>query len=109
MDGLCAKYGEDKLLSMVRRKYRGPPPARGADPPPPPLPEEDGPPPPPPPADLSDEELPPPPPLPSADEEPSEARKQIERLYMRHNPEKLDELEELVGRFGEAKLLAMIK
>ena len=53
-----------------------------------------GSPPPPPPADLSDEELPPPPPLPSADEEPSEARKQIERLYMRHNPEKLDELEE---------------
>ena len=38
-----------------------------------------------------------------------EARRQIERLYMRHNPTKLDELDGLVERFGEAKLLAMIK
>jgi hypothetical protein len=46
---------------------------------------------------------------PLADRPPSEKVKQIERLYMRHNPEKLDELDDLLDRFGEDKLLAMIK
>ena len=44
-----------------------------------------------------------------ADQPPSEKVKQIEKLYMRHNPEKLDELDTLLERFGEDKLLAMVR
>jgi hypothetical protein len=44
-----------------------------------------------------------------ADQPTSEKVKQIEKLYMRHNPEKLDELDTLLERFGEDKLLAMVQ
>jgi len=74
---LAVKYGEAKLLAMVRKKYG----AAAAAPPPPADP-------------------------PAAQ---SEARREIEALYREHNPEKLAEVDGLLAKYGEARLLAMVR
>ena len=75
---LAVKYGEAKLLAMVRKKYgaaaAAPPPAAAAPP--------------------------------AAQ---SEARREIEALYRQHNPEKLAEVDGLMAKYGEARLLAMVR
>ena len=39
----------------------------------------------------------------------SEARREIEALYRQHNPEKLAEVDGLLAKYGEARLLAMVR
>ena len=39
----------------------------------------------------------------------SEARREIEALYRQHNPEKLAEVDGLMAKYGEARLLAMVR
>ena len=42
-------------------------------------------------------------------EDASAARLEIEELYGRHNPEKLVDVDTLLGKYGEAKLLGMVR
>ena len=39
----------------------------------------------------------------------SEARREIEALYRQHNPEKVAEVDGLLAKYGEARLLAMVR
>ena len=75
VDTLLAKYGEDKLLQMVRKKYKVGQPGGAATP----------------------------------RTAKTKAVLEIEALYRKHNPEKLAEVDGLLTKYGEAKLLAMIK
>ena len=67
---LAAKYGEAKLLAMVRKKYGVVAVPSGG---------------------------------------PTAKRQEIDALYAQHNPEKLGDVEKLVGKYGEDKLLTMVR
>ena len=68
--GLLAKYGEDKLCAMVRKKYEA---------------QEAG----------------------SGCANPKVV--EVKRLYGKYNPEKLGDVPTLVSKYGEEKLLAMVR
>jgi hypothetical protein len=72
--GLVAKYGEDKLLAMVTKKYKEQ--------------EEGG----------GD----------AAAAFGSEQVEEINRLYGKYSPEKLQDVPGLLAKYGEGKLLAMV-
>ena len=78
---LAAKYGDAKLLAMVRKKYG--------------------------PAPVGFVAVAPQPGAPSAG--PSAARLEIDALYQQHNPEKLGDVDSLSAKYGEEKLLTMVR
>jgi DNA-binding protein Fis len=81
--GLVDKYGEDKLLAMVMKKYREQEEAAAAGPE---QPDSQG--------------------YSPGGQSPKEA--QVRRLYGKYNPEKLADVPGLVQKYGEDQLLAMV-
>ena len=81
VDGLVAKYGEEKLATMIKKKYGVGQPS---------LPEQ-----------IAS--------LPQPANSPSAIRQEIEALYQQHNPQKVAEVDDLIGKYGEVKLLKLVR
>eukprot|EP01043_Picozoa_sp_COSAG02_P082440 COSAG02_NODE_20666_length_820_cov_1.431345_1_plen_146_part_10 len=82
VDALIAKYGEEKLADMVNEKYGVEQSSMQPE-------MNDG--------------------LPGPVASSSAVRQEIEALYQQHNPQKLREIDSLIAKYGDTKLLDLIR